>query len=1325
MDSMIVLELPFNPSTGYQWELINYSRVKGFVEEVKGAPQGPKHPEVVFDKGSMPGAPQVQLVRLVGVAEGMGKVELAYRRPWEAGHTKVHQLTVHSHGKFRGHFQVQRPDETSATQDNYYHVSSLPSHFDWREQGGVTPVRDQGSCGSCWAFGAVAAFEAKIKIKDGVEKDLAEQYLVSCNDDGFSCAGGWWAHDYHYFKCIPSESGAGARYESEFAYQATDVPCNAPHTPYEQLEGWAYTDDVADGQTPTVDHYPTVAQIKEKIYNYGPVGTDVCSNTWGSYSGGVHTNDCTTPTHIVLITGWDDTEGCFYIKNSWGTGWGESGYMRLAYGTCLVGHNSTYLLYEKTNPRILFRSTIFHEHKNNDGSVGNSLELRIEDSTSATQFAVTSGSMQEGTHYTVANLPAGMSLSVTALSSTEATLAISGSSSNHLDANDVSNLTVSFLNAAFTGNDATAVENSVFSELRINFFDPYQLIYYNVDDVTISPSNTWQYYWLEGSDYTYGFGLWWYDSANEPDPNNNQCLKFETYTKPALSHGIAIPPDLKALNYGEEIGPNSTQWAAGGSYGGQHTLAGPAYSDWKGQTKYMGFSFNYNGYPVYGWFKIQVSADGTQGTILEYAWQQDPNKSIRAGYVDDSPGQPSADFTANPTTVDMGNTVQFTDNSVGSPTSWSWTFTGGTPSSSTAQNPVVTYSTPGTYDVTLTATNAYGSDTKTISSYITVVDPNAITYCASQGNDNSSEWIAGVQVGDLNNTSGASGYSDFTSMTANLATNQSVSVTLTPGFPSGSYTEYWVMWIDYNCDGDFNDSGEEVFSGSGNSAVTGSFTVPSSATVGTTRMRVSMRYNNAPTSCGSFDYGEVEDYTVDISSGGASSVTAGFTYNANYLAVAFADTSTASGTTITSWSWDFGDGNTSTDQNPSHTYAGDGTYSVSLTVSDGGSNSDTETTSVTVTSGSGIQYCSATHIYDYGYITNVTVGSINNDSGWGSSGYADFTSQATTMEIGTGYPITVTCDDQHWPLNAMGIWVDWNRDGDFDDSGESIYTYQGAGPYSTTITPPSSAVIGSTRMRVRMMYDTTAVPCGADNYFGDVEDYTINVTSSSGPSVSADFSYSTNFLAVNFTDASTASGTTISSWSWDFGDGNTSTQQNPSHTYAGEGSYNVTLTVSDGGSNSDNITKSVSVAAAPPATYCTATHLNDYGYISNVLVGTIDNTSVWGTNGYADFTGQSTTMAKSTGYSITVTCQNQHWPENMLGIWVDWNQDGDFDDSGEFVYSYTGAGPYSTTITPPSGATTGSTRMRIRMMYYTHSLIPCGDDGYYGDVEDYTIIVTD
>lgn len=237
---------------------------------------------------------------------------------------------------------------------------------------------------------------------------------------------------------------------------------------------------------------------------------------------------------------------------------------------------------------------------------------------------------------------------------------------------------------------------------------------------------------------------------------------------------------------------------------------------------------------------------------------------------------PVANFSASATNIYEGDSVTFTDLSTNNPNSWSWTFAGGTPGTSTAQNPTITYSTAGTYQVALTATNTYGSDTETKPAYITVSQaPQFPTYCSSAGSDFSTEWIAGVAIEGFSNTSGAAGYSDYTNLTVNLTAGSTASVTLTPGKPGGRpQTEYWKIWIDANVDGDFDDAGEEVFSGSANSnvALTGTFTVPSGAAY--TGMRVSMKRGAYPTPCETFANGEVEDYAVNITGAAAAKASA-------------------------------------------------------------------------------------------------------------------------------------------------------------------------------------------------------------------------------------------------------------------------------------------------------------------------------------------------------------------------------------------------------------------------------------------------------------------
>jgi PKD repeat protein len=225
------------------------------------------------------------------------------------------------------------------------------------------------------------------------------------------------------------------------------------------------------------------------------------------------------------------------------------------------------------------------------------------------------------------------------------------------------------------------------------------------------------------------------------------------------------------------------------------------------------------------------------------------------------PQPPVAAFTASSTSIGVGQSVTFTDQSTNNPTSWSWTFQSGTPGTSTAKNPVVTYNTIGTWDVTLVATNAQGNDSEFKADYINVT---SVTYCASQGNIQTDEWISRVRVANLDNSSGPSPYTDFTYKSANLTRGSSASVILNTGYSGTIYTEYWRIHIDYNQDGDFADTGERVFSKYARTSVSGSFTPPTAAKTGATRMRVSMKYGSYPSYCGSFTYGEVEDYTANI-----------------------------------------------------------------------------------------------------------------------------------------------------------------------------------------------------------------------------------------------------------------------------------------------------------------------------------------------------------------------------------------------------------------------------------------------------------------------------
>lgn len=199
--------------------------------------------------------------------------------------------------------------------------SSLPATFDWRTQNALTPIKHQGACGSCWAFSTIGVVESLIKIKDGVLVDLSEQWLVSNNTSGYNCGGGWFA--FQYFTGPDYCNKTGAILEQNFPYQQANGSPNCSASRSYTLQSWARVDKTRD--------VPTAGQLKQAIKNYGPIAVAVrATSAFQAYTGGVfNKSESGDVTHAVVLVGWDDTKGsgCWIMRNSWGAGWGENGYM--------------------------------------------------------------------------------------------------------------------------------------------------------------------------------------------------------------------------------------------------------------------------------------------------------------------------------------------------------------------------------------------------------------------------------------------------------------------------------------------------------------------------------------------------------------------------------------------------------------------------------------------------------------------------------------------------------------------------------------------------------------------------------------------------------------------------------------------------------------------------------------------------------------------------------------------------------------------------------------------------------------------------------------
>jgi hypothetical protein len=197
--------------------------------------------------------------------------------------------------------------------------------------------------------------ESALSINTQTSVDLSEQFLVSCNvaskntfcGGKYSCAGGCEdAQDYHINDLGQGQTSIGAVLESQFPYSGTDAACPASLTHPYKASSWNFVGDT---------YYPSVAQIKSAIYSYGPVTSRVCvEGDFYSYRSGVYFTDHTDClNHLIALVGWDDSTQTWLLRNSWGTGWGESGYMHIRWGVSNVGTLASYITMSSTPPILI------------------------------------------------------------------------------------------------------------------------------------------------------------------------------------------------------------------------------------------------------------------------------------------------------------------------------------------------------------------------------------------------------------------------------------------------------------------------------------------------------------------------------------------------------------------------------------------------------------------------------------------------------------------------------------------------------------------------------------------------------------------------------------------------------------------------------------------------------------------------------------------------------------------------------------------------------------------------------------------------------------
>ncbi|MCU0287090.1 MAG: fibronectin type III domain-containing protein [Acidobacteria bacterium] len=563
----------------------------------------------------------------------------------------------------------------------------------------------------------------------------------------------------------------------------------------------------------------------------------------------------------------------------------------------------------------------------------------------------------------------------------------------------------------------------------------------------------------------------------------------------------------------------------------------------------------------------------------------------------------------------------------------------------------------------------------TVQDFKTTGEP---TYCASSGGSGS--YLDRVQVGSLDNTSGASAYTDFTQTVPPVVLSPgSVSYTL----HTGAGTNYFMLWIDFNADGTFS-TDERLVSYGLHYQTSGTFTIPSISV--TTRMRVSVKANNSQSGpCDVFSSGEVEDYRVTI--GGTpppcdmpgSLSTTGITDTAatlNWGAVSGATSYNARYKPTSSGTW-----TTTTSSSTSKTISG-------LTAS-----TPYEWQVQTVCASGSSAYTSSTNFSTGAPSCNMP----------GSLSTTSITDTSATLNWGA--VTNALSYDARYKATSSGTWID------------------------TTSTTTSKAISGLTASTQYEWQVRTVCAAGTSAYTASTT-FTTSAPPDTTPPTPNPMTWSsvpaaTSSTAITMT-ASTASDPSGVEYYFECtaGGGHGSGWQ-ASATYQDTGltpntQYTYRVKARDTSANHNETGYSTSQSATTQAgssQYCQSYGQNSGTYISKVTFGSFNNTS--GAAGYTDFTNKTVTM--SAGGSVSYRIDKGDSNTSMFKTWIDYNKDGDFIDSGEEVVSKGLYNSYVTgSFTVPTGKN-GTTRMRVSVK--RNSAQTSCEVFSYGEVEDYTVVV--
>lgn len=239
----------------------------------------------------------------------------------------VNHLADLTHEEFMEMNKLKVPDMPDAPKKYQMQAKTMAAEVDWRTKGYVTDVKDQGQCGSCWAFGAVASLEAAHFEKHGSTVQMSEQQVVDCDTQNGGCNGGWYDTAWMYIK-----GEGGVTTTAEYPYHARDETCKASQHDFVSNVGGC-----VGGPNYVCDNGGKVGDeaVLKSMLNDRPIAVAVDATPFQFYSSGLL--DCRSfhsLNHAVFAVGYgsEGSDDYWIIKNSWGASWGEAGYVRVKQG---------------------------------------------------------------------------------------------------------------------------------------------------------------------------------------------------------------------------------------------------------------------------------------------------------------------------------------------------------------------------------------------------------------------------------------------------------------------------------------------------------------------------------------------------------------------------------------------------------------------------------------------------------------------------------------------------------------------------------------------------------------------------------------------------------------------------------------------------------------------------------------------------------------------------------------------------------------------------------------------------------------------------------